>query len=272
MLTVEFPEDARKHIIISKREQLDTGKFYNVISQEIDASPDKSTFVFVHGYNVSFDQAVLRTGQLAWDLRFRGPAITYSWPSEGRLLGYLSDIDMADWTAPHLEAFLADLRQRTGSRTIHLIAHSMGNRILTRALERLNHFQLATKPVVRFQELVLAAPDLNSAVLSEVASALKNSSDRVTIYSSARDKALRISAFLRNEVTRVGGNATALPSLPTFDIIDASKVKASLLSHSYFAENTEILNDLALLLKQRLGPEQRSVTLEQSGPIWIFRQ
>ena len=44
----------------------------------IDDSPEKSAFVFVHSFNVNFDEAVLRAGQLAWDLHFRGPAVAYS--------------------------------------------------------------------------------------------------------------------------------------------------------------------------------------------------
>ncbi len=52
----------------------------------IDQAADRSAFVFVHGHNVSFDNALLRAGQLAFDLKFKGPAVVYSWPgSEGVL-------------------------------------------------------------------------------------------------------------------------------------------------------------------------------------------
>jgi esterase/lipase superfamily enzyme len=40
-------------------------------------------FYNVHGYNVSFDDAALRTAQLAYDLTFDCPAAFFSWPSKG---------------------------------------------------------------------------------------------------------------------------------------------------------------------------------------------
>src|SRR5262245_12280183 len=37
--------------------------------------------VLVHGYNVSFDNAIRRAGQLAYDLEFDGPVFVFSWPA-----------------------------------------------------------------------------------------------------------------------------------------------------------------------------------------------
>ena len=121
-----------------------------------------------------------------------------------------------------------------------------------------------------FQEVVLAAPDINNRILSQLSTAIKGEADRITIYASNRDRALQASAFLRRSQGRAGADASVLKLAKGYDIIDATRAKSSLLGHSYFAEDTLILNDLALLLKQRLGPEQRSITLEQSGPIWVF--
>jgi hypothetical protein len=77
--------------------------------------------------------------------------------------------------------------------------------------------------------------------------------------------------MLRRESTQIGGNVRALPEFHGFDIIDATAVSASLLGHSYFAESVQILNDLALLLKKGLAPNDRSVTLEPVGTVWAFR-
>jgi esterase/lipase superfamily enzyme len=226
--------------------------------------------VFIHGYNVSFDEAVLRTGQLAWDLKFAGPAITYSWPSADRTRRYISDLEMAEWSAPHLQAFLQDLRTRTRPRTIHLIAHSMGARVLTRALERLVSSSRAPDSTTVFQEVVLAAPDMNAQIFTQLAPALRSGSNRVTIYSSARDLALRVSAAIRGEAPRVGGDVTAR-AFRGFDVIDGTRIGSSLLNHSTFAEDPLLLNDLALLFRQRLGPDERSISLERSGDVWVFR-
>jgi hypothetical protein len=62
--------------------------FFKDLSASVSASPAKEAFVFVHGYNESFEDAAIRTAQLAYDFGFKGAPIFYSWPSEGRLLGY----------------------------------------------------------------------------------------------------------------------------------------------------------------------------------------
>jgi esterase/lipase superfamily enzyme len=56
--------------------------------------------VFVHGYNTSFDNAIRRAGQLAYDLKFDGPVFLFSWPSRERLLSYITDGDSARLSAP----------------------------------------------------------------------------------------------------------------------------------------------------------------------------
>src|SRR5262249_30812720 len=60
-----------------------------------------SALVFVHGYNVSFENAIRRAGQIAYDLNFDGPVFVFSWPSRGRLTGYISDRDTVDVAARH---------------------------------------------------------------------------------------------------------------------------------------------------------------------------
>ena len=105
VFSVSLPEDARRHIIIAKRTALPEDAFFTGLTGAIDDAPESGTFVFVHGFNVSFDDAVLRTAQLAWDMKFRGPALTYSWPSAGATAKYVSDLDMADWTAPPRRIF-----------------------------------------------------------------------------------------------------------------------------------------------------------------------
>jgi esterase/lipase superfamily enzyme len=265
-----LPEDARRHISIADISSISSAtSFYKTFAEAIDSAPIRSAFVFVHGYNVSFEEALLRAGQLAFDINFRGPVVAYSWPSKGNARSYVEDIEMADWTVQHLVEFLAELRRATGSRTIHLVAHSMGARVLTRALERLAQVQGKTH---QYQEVILAAPDINNYVLSQLSSALQMESERVTIYTSTNDIALRLSAALRGESSRAGGQSALQLKLPfTFDIIDATRVRSSLLGHSYFAESIIMLNDLALLLRERLAPGRRLITLQPEGSIWVFR-
>ncbi len=50
--------------------------FYTHVAARVTGSADRDAFVFIHGYNVSFDDAVFRTAQLAHDLSFKGAPIS----------------------------------------------------------------------------------------------------------------------------------------------------------------------------------------------------
>src|SRR5207253_2531571 len=124
--------------------------------------------------------------QLAYDLQFVGVPFMWSWPSEGKTARYLEDEDSAEWTIPHLQSFLRHVAVKTNARTIHLIAHSMGSRALVRALA-----QLASPPTsFRFNEIILAAPDIDRDNFLQLAEAVKQLSARTTIYASSHDKAI----------------------------------------------------------------------------------
>ena len=124
--------------------------------------------VFVHGFNVSFSNAVRRTAQLAYDLNFDGPVFLFTWPSRGgkgalggllTLRHYPYDLESADLSVQYLLDFLTGMLVKTGAKKVHLIAHSMGNRPLLEALERL---KLMGPAVTGFTvgEVVLASPDV----------------------------------------------------------------------------------------------------------------
>src|SRR5262249_1773862 len=146
----------------------------------------------VHGFNVPFVDAALRAAQMAYDLRIDGAPVLYSWPSQANLARYKIDENNAEWTIPHLEAFLGDLATQSGARSIYLVAHSMGNRPLTRALKDIAmKMGNGTKPP--FQEILLTAPDIDAAVFADLAREFRRAGDRVTLYASSNDRALILS-------------------------------------------------------------------------------
>jgi hypothetical protein len=48
----------------------------------------ESVFLFVHGYNVPFQDAVFKAAQIAYDANFGGSVLVFSWPSAGALCRY----------------------------------------------------------------------------------------------------------------------------------------------------------------------------------------
>jgi esterase/lipase superfamily enzyme len=60
---------------------------------KVAARANRKAGVFVHGYNVNFQEAVYRLAQMAVDADVDGVPILFAWPSDGKLVGYVADKD-----------------------------------------------------------------------------------------------------------------------------------------------------------------------------------
>jgi esterase/lipase superfamily enzyme len=251
-----LPEDATKHVMLYSVDREHESEFYRLVRDQVAHSGRKDTFVFIHGYNTTFQDAARRTAQIAYDLKFEGAAIFYSWPSQGKKRSYLVDETNASWTLPHLEAFLKEIRSKSGATRVHIIAHSMGARILTQALRDIGSDK---SEGVRFNQIILAAPDIDRDTFAELARAINVSADRITLYASSRDRALKLSRDIHG-YTRAGESGSNLTIVPGVDTVDATTVYtdffSDFLSHSYFTGRT-VLSDLFLLLNYNLSPAAR---------------
>src|ERR1700676_4383639 len=136
---LEFRENPSKHVVLLNLKILNKKNFLSNVSEKSESSNSRDAFVFVHGYSVTFAEALRRTAQIAYDLAFEGAPICYSWPSQGKYSGYVDDEATIEWTEVHLFELLNELSSQKRIKTIHLLAHSMGNRALLRCLERIGN-------------------------------------------------------------------------------------------------------------------------------------
>jgi esterase/lipase superfamily enzyme len=235
-------------------------------------------FVFVHGYNNTFEDAARRTAQIAYDLNFAGAPVMYSWPSQASssLDAYRTDGHMAGWSESHLIDFVTMVARESGARRVHLIAHSMGNRIVSGALRRLVD-QCVTGTIPRFNEVILSAPDIDAEYFkTAIAPRIVHSAERITIYSSSRDYALKASSLLnphaRRRLGEAGDELTLFPEYQNIDVIDATAVETGLfsLNHSYHAESPTILADMSLLL-QGYSTQERGLASVFNRLAWRIR-
>jgi len=157
-----------QHIMLLCTVQLARDDFWQRLGNDIGSSPQRDAFVFVHGYNVSFETAALRTAQLATDLSFKGAPIMFSWPSkEGS-----RNILMTKARSSGADAFKTvhrDICIESKATSIHLIAHSMGSRALIEVIQALSTSAL---PRNTLKQLIFAAPDVDSGVFQQAANAL----------------------------------------------------------------------------------------------------
>ncbi|HLW55334.1 MAG TPA: alpha/beta hydrolase [Candidatus Angelobacter sp.] len=267
----EFRENPDKHIVIRERAIKPAADFYSELSQIVSNSERRQAFIFIHGFRVSFDDAVYRTAQIAYDLGFDGAPILYSWPSNGTLYEYTGDINNNDWTVEHLKVFLRDIAFHSGAEVVHLIAHSMGNRALSNALNLLAT-QAAAGPKPHFNQIVLTAPDIDAEVFAQLANSIRTMGERVTLYASTRDKALYASMRKNGSYRRAGDLSGAAVVVEGVDTIDASAVDTNLIGHFYYAENRSVLSDIFNLLKDGSPPQLRFGIhkADKIPPYWYF--
>jgi esterase/lipase superfamily enzyme len=75
--TTEVGRLAIRDVVVSDERQL-----MEAAQKRLDTASvfPKQAFVFVHGFNVSFENALRRTAQIAYDLNFDGAPFLFSWP------------------------------------------------------------------------------------------------------------------------------------------------------------------------------------------------
>ncbi len=244
---LEFSEDPKKHIMMQSLQKQDKNDFFNQMKTRI-AKNGKSTFLFVHGYNVSFADAAMRTAQITFDLRFSGEPVFYSWPSQGTTTGYTVDEANIEWARLNMKNFLKDYLTRTEADDIYLVAHSMGNRGLTKALIELMNENPELKD--KITEVILAAPDIDADVFRRdiAPQMVKKIAKPITLYVSSDDLALIASRKVHGS-KRAGDAGKGVVIVKGVETIDASGVDTSFLSHSYFATTKSIIEDILDLMK-----------------------
>jgi esterase/lipase superfamily enzyme len=268
---LEFREDPAKHVIVQSVQEVPLSEFEQRARRTLERGSKKEVLLFVHGYNVAFADAVARTAQIAYDLHFEGLAVLFSWPSEGSTPKYTVDEANVAWSRPRFTQFLTLLRDRLGAETVHILAHSMGSRLVAETMAALVP---PTEPqAARLRQLVFAAPDIDGATFKDIAAMFKQKAERVTLYASSEDLALKASKLV-HKYSRAGESGLDLVIVDAVDTIDATAVDTSLLGHSYYGDNRSILADLFELIRRGSPPEQRFglVSRQRYGSsYWLFR-
>lgn len=269
-----FGGDKEKHFILERPLLIERTVFFENLSKEISNSGGKNALIFIHGFDVSFEDAALRTAQMSYDLSFDGAPIFYSWPSKGQrsISTYKYDEIQAKATQKNLKYFLDEFLEQNSTQNVYIIAHSMGNQPLSKVLPEL----IAEKPHLKskIREVILAAPDIDAEhFVDEIAPNFSPLKGQITLYASSKDKALRISDAFVNGKVRVGDTSQGVILSDGINVIDATYVDTSLTGHSYYAENRSVLADLFFLIRGTCKAENRFGLREVKTPkgnYWEF--
>ena len=270
---LEFSEDPKKHMMLQSLQKQNKDDFFSQMKKRI-AKNGKSTFLFVHGYNVTFADAAMRTAQITFDLRFGGEPVFYSWPSQGSTTGYTVDEANIEWARLNMKNFLKDYLTRTEADDIYLVAHSMGNRGLTKALIELMNDNPELKD--KITEVILAAPDIDADVFRRdiAPQMVKKIAKPITLYVSSDDLALIASRKVHGN-KRAGDAGKGVVIVKGVETIDASGVDTSFLSHSYFATTSTIIADILDLMKSgKRAPDRETLekVSQENVTYWKVKQ
>lgn len=229
----------------------------------------RSPLLFVHGFNVKHEEAVLRASQIAYDLKYQGPVILFSWPAgagdsflDEKLIQrtYAANFKSAQSSVGVFKSFVSKLIE---NKIIpNIVVHSMGHQVVLPALFELGKTgqMQAGSSGMPLGEIILNAPDFDSDLFVKNIEVIKNLSRRVTLYCSYNDKAMFASETL-NSTKRLGG-CTYMEGV---DSINVSLLDNSTfgLNHGYYASRP-ILTDVFQVL---LGIEaDRRLFIKKSDP------
>lgn len=230
--------------------------------------------VFVHGYNVSFENAVRRAAQLAYDTKFAGGVFLFSWPSKEDVWDYPADSKTADLAVPHLKHFLEKIVGEMGVTKIHFIAHSMGNKLLLRSLAQIVEKDPDLRP--RIGEIIDAAPDVDADEFAQLVDKIKTGGAKFTLYAAETDKALWLSGALRHRPRAgfingkpliVRDEAGKEVIADTIDITNGGKgawYDLFALNHDLYSSNPIIVGDMKRIIEQsERPPDKRTKEFEE---------
>jgi esterase/lipase superfamily enzyme len=266
--TGPLPKSNAELVSVVSTTPLEHDLFYERLREMMWYANANETFVFIHGFNNTFEDAAKRTAEIWYDVGFDGPPIMYSWPSRGGtfwrgVFGYFADSETIKWSVAHLKRFLLDLVEETAAdrlfaeepARIHLVAHSMGSRAVARALMLVaDELGQAEQPL--FCDVILAAPDIDrdlfrDVILIELLQA--RLAEHYTLYASSTDVVIRTSQKLQ-VYPRAGNADDGLVAVhrEDFDTIDASAIESGWLNlnHDYFVTEPRVIRDLIEILKR----------------------
>jgi esterase/lipase superfamily enzyme len=245
-----------RYVLLDKVAPLPKDEFARALRDQINGTKSKDVFIFVHGFNNSFEDAARRAAQLAYDLDFDGTPMLYSWPSQASTTAYTIDEATVGISGRRMADFLDTVVAQSGAQRIHLIAHSMGNRALIEAMQTYLARRAPENRQHVFGQIVFTAPDVDRDYFIDAIQALSGSAERVTLYASDNDYALHSSQIIHG-APRAGTAGDVIVKLAGLDSIDMSAVPADMLGHSYFAANSGAIFDMFRLLWRGEAPPQR---------------
>jgi esterase/lipase superfamily enzyme len=228
----------------------------------------RDTVLFIHGYNVSFKEAMKSAAKLAQNFSGvnggKGVNVAcFSWPSDGSMrpwVAYSSDRRDAAASGPAFARGLLKvsdfLRKLTSEQAcdqkIHLVAHSMGNYVLRHAVQEIRRQSPGGMPRI-FDQIFLMAADEDDDTFEHdhKLKLLPRLGKQVHVYFNRNDHAMAISDTTKGNPDRLGDDGPRAPFQVPGKVtqIDCTPAVTGLIEHSYFLDEPKVIADMAQVLE-----------------------
>lgn len=231
----------------------------------------RRVFIYIHGYNTPFGNAVFRFAQLAHDSDASAAHILFSWPSRGKLLDYKRDFDNATYSRSDLAEILMTAAASPHVSEVVVLAHSMGSWVAMEAFKQVAMTRGSVPPKIR--NLILASPDLDVGIFRRQVESMGPRRPAITLFVSQSDRALQLSRFIARSGARLGAiDATAedykqqISDLPNITVVDVTAMRSGdRINHSIYASSPEVVQ----LIGNRLIAGELEADGEPTGPFAI---
>ena len=231
----------------------------------------RRVFVYIHGYNTPFGNAVLRFAQLVHDTDASALPVLFSWPSRGKLLDYKRDFDNASYSRSDLAELLTLAAASPHVSEIVVLAHSMGSWVAMEAVKQMALAQDGSPAKIR--NLILASPDLDVGVFRRQIEDMGPRRPALTLFVSQEDRALQLSRLLARNGARLGAiDPTAqdykdqLGNLPNVTVVDLTALRSGdRINHSLYAASPKVVQ----LIGDRLFANEMMGETPPQGPFAV---
>lgn len=198
---------------------------------------NNDAIIFFHGFSNTFDDSIKIGAQILDRIeensngQYNTPnMIVYSWPSDGDIIAYYDDKYDAELSCGSISRaiekfyrFYSDLKNdkidQCGQK-LHIIAHSMGNYVLSCGI---NAYIRNNKPFKFFDEVILIAADEDFDAFEDNnkmnnLKPLFELAKRITIYYNEKDPLLKLVNNTRKNSRRLGMAGPRYPNLLTANV------------------------------------------------------
>jgi len=253
------------------------------VDRAIRQTSTKDLVVYVHGAKVGFEHSCAFAAELKHFSGADVTAVAFDWPTHRELVSYVDgiDLDHAQKSSVKLAELLQVLAGDTTARRIHVVSWSAGARVLSRALDELGRSGIRSSDL-RLGAVVFAAGDVPEKDFKQRLPAIHRLSERVIVYVSDDDFALRWSSRLMGGGRRLGmewqdfgpERMNFLKAHPRLEIVDTSYGKDrrgfDIGGHRYWFQHPWVNSDLILALRTDQPARRRGLSSGEIEGLFYF--